>query len=199
MLARALALALGAALLITQIIATCTHPDESISSILAADPAYRVTMSACILLQVCAWGLCVLQAADDRPSLAGLAALTALAAMAVGWIGLSSILRGPTHDAFTAVFTGSFLAFLVLLLWLLRWPSGAQWAMLAFFAILCACEAAFAVLYSQGQPFHVAQHIGLITYGATFSVFFALPHRWAHATAPAPLAHIYAQLPLYTI
>ena len=165
--------------MITQIIATCTHPDESISSILAADPAYRVTMSACILLQVCAWGLCVLQAADDRPSPACLVALTALAAMAVGWIGLSSILRGPTHDAFTAVFTGSFLAFLALLLWLLRWPSCAQWTMLGFFATLCICQAVFVVQYSRGQSFYAAQHVGLLTYCATFAVFFALQHQWA--------------------
>lgn len=172
----ALILLLGTTL-VSCLVYGLTISDETVSDNMIVYTPYRILISACILLQVCVWTMCLYSKRWADPDTAAWGLLS-LGVTATSWVVLSNILSGTVHIAFVACFVTSFMVDL-LILCNLTWQRRAVDVLILSVAFLLACMVAMIILFNTNK-FYIMEHVGFIAYSLVFTVFFLVhpPAEW---------------------
>ena len=154
-----------------------TISDDTISDNMIVYTTYRITLSTCVLIQICIWAMCVYSKRQANPDTAAWG-LFSLVVTSTSWIVLANILSGTVHIVAVASFTVSFMVDL-LILCNLTWQKRAVDTLILSVAFLLACMVVMTILFNTNK-FYIMEHIGFIAYGLVFVVFFSVhpPADW---------------------
>ena len=154
---------------------------------------YRISLSVSMILQSMVWFVC-LYAKRDRGCLAPVA-FVLLTATVITWICLTTVLTTSAHLIFVYICMGSFMLFVLALIFLMEPHSLEAIRALEFsLLILASAGVAMLALYTD-EKFYIPEHIGCYAYALVFVSFFTI-HTYTHWD-PRPQCPIRADAEMY--
>lgn len=173
---------LGLTLLCT-LIHGLTLSKDTVSHMMLTYTPYRVVLSACILLQMGFWTVCLYSKWYIDPGAAGWGLLS-LGITICSWVGLTTILSGNLHYAFVCIFIAFFFMDLLILCNLTRQRYAGE-VLIAGIGLLLLCIVAMIILFNN-KEFYIMEHVAFISYSLIFTVFFLVhrPGEWGEFIEP---------------
>ena len=167
---------LGLTLVFTLIYGLTLSHDTVSNNMLTYTP-YRIVLSACIILQMGFWIVCMYCKTRIDPDTAGWGLLST-GITVCSWLGLSTILSGSPHVVFVATFIGFFFMDL-LIISSLTWQKRAVEVLISSIALMLLCIIVMTILFNN-RKFYIMEHIAFITYSFIFTAFFLVhtPEEW---------------------
>lgn len=154
---------------------------------------YRIALSVSIILQSMVWFTCLY----TKRNLGCLAPVgfVLLTTTVITWICLTTILTTFTHIIFVFICMGSFMLFILTMIFLIEPQSlRAIRTLEASLLLLVSAGAAMLVLYTD-ERFYIPEHIGCYAYALVFVTFFTI-HTYPHWD-PMPPCPIRADAEMY--
>jgi hypothetical protein len=164
-------LTLGLTLLCALIYGLVAFPPQTITQSMIDWPVFRLILTACVILQLTIWLLCVWSKRRAEPETADWA-FVCITLVGINWIALSTILTDTSHIVFVAITVACLLIFLLLVTHMTSHPESVLVLHMSIF-ILVVSIVAMIILYNN-HHFFIPEYIAFITYSLIFTAFFSI-------------------------
>ena len=155
-----------------------THlPSRTISDNMLTHPAYRISVSSCIILQLCIWCICLYSKRKLNQGAVSWGYFVMMG-MLINWIGLTSILQGTEHAVFVSIFMLCFLT-LMLIFCTIIWQTEVRGFIQVGLVIMSSGAFGGIVLFNNNE-FYLLEHVCFMFYSLIFTFFFTIHpfHEW---------------------